>query len=212
MFRCEYWINRLKMFNKILLLFLLIVTKASSFRLIPNDFCFAIETDCRGSYEAQNRYRNVCEHLCHGKFGYKCGSKLCSANETVCDEYFKIKESLNPFFNTIYHEIEKVKFNLFNSIISDCSIWRAKWLSSDICINGKNCIEKQKIHMRSGFVNYQKKIECQCRGNHTYYCGKDYCAKSKNSCNDFYFKFNGFIKPGSLKNCGNNNTVTERLF
>lgn len=50
MFRCEYWINRLKMFNKILLLFLLIVTKASSFRLIPNDFCFAIETDCRGSY------------------------------------------------------------------------------------------------------------------------------------------------------------------
>ena len=61
-----------------------------------------------------------------------------------------------------------------------------------MCINGQNCFRKEEIPSKLNnfkFNSYRKhniiKIDCPCHANHTYHCGKSYCAVNKRTCDLF---------------------------
>lgn len=201
--------------SKVFILILIIQLKvALSIRSI--DICFATEKHCKGSYDSKNNYVIKCENSCQGKYGEHCGTDRCAINKMVCEEHQNIIQTLSLFFKSIKYKAEKEKFVLFNHAIKKCPINHHVWQPSDICINGLNCFQRKEIPMRNDNVYSLKKIDCPCKGEHSYRCGRDYCAVNNKACESFSLGGVGLTKTEAsslgLKGCGNDFITVKKTF
>ena len=168
-----------------------------------NEFCLAHETDCKGQRDSNNNYKIICQDLCHGNYSTNCQPKMCSTSKEACEYLKNEQEKLDPFFNTIYDEIKKLRYNYFQKMIRPCSK-RNNWQSNEICLNKKTCLRRQPTRMRAGSIYHIiVEEECPCPSNHTYYCEENICATNRNACNGFRLKFvnNKDSKKIGLKKC-----------
>ena len=177
--------------------------KSSVEYLKSSEYCAAVQTGCKGIHDSSNNYRVDCQDLCHENYPNLCGPKLCSINELACEQFKQQESSLDPFFKTIYDEINLIKFKFFRNRIQPCPI-RKNWKSSEICLNIKKCTQIQPTRLRASSVYFvTKETECPCTGNHTYYCEPNICSANKYACNGFQLKHknNQQFKLLGLKSC-----------
>lgn len=194
------------------ILMLLILSKRFIICIKLDNYCQATERECKGFYH--DRYQVKCSILCPDKYSVKCEEEehLCATSQRACVEHKEIKTSINSFFRTIYHEVEKIKFIMFNNRIRKCPIVHHTWRSSEVCYNNLKCYELKKLLTRSGSFRYEKRVECPCRGMHSYHCGKHYCAAHKAACDGFFLKHqeNSEFKFLGIKTCNSNFTPNNK--
>lgn len=120
---------------------------------------------------------NKCEH----EYSYSCGPNYCASDETICIMFTRNK--ISTLKNYINSELNENK----------------------ICKNGKNCLRKSKITMRSGTsLKILKPIDCPCNQKFSFQCGLDYCAIDKHECDRFKAKI---VSNDNLKKCGKDNII-----
>lgn len=126
------------MFNKFVLFSFLL-----AFKLIESikstDICYIKKRECIENYNSK------CDNICNGKYNYKCGTEICSINKLKCQEHQILLRLIKLFNETNNFKSEIEVFKSFTHNITKCPY---TWQSSDICLNGINCIEKQEIPMR----------------------------------------------------------------
>jgi hypothetical protein len=66
----------------------------------------------------------------------------------------------------------------------NCSEKRLELNLNDVCVKNTDCYQKQIVPMRSGRVEFLKKIDCKCNKNQ-YVCLNSYCALNKLTCINF---------------------------
>ena len=128
------------------------------------------------------------------KYSFLCDKNKCTTNEETCIRYLEIKlfVAVDDYKRRVLKSEKSKKFELFNKNILNCShtpnsqvVQYSLKASKDLCKTGLVCYEKQSIPMRSGNINYTKKIACKCTGNLNYQCGLYMCTIHKRACDEF---------------------------
>jgi hypothetical protein len=178
--------------SKYFIIIVLLVSEINSLHSNITDFCFSIDTECKGDYSLNGDYKTKCEKLCSGKFDYKCDQDFCALNKESCE-----------IFNRKSQVLRLMHFS-FKEKIKNCPVNSHKISKKDFCINTKNCSENKLKLSRNGFVlNKQSKV-CQCNGKHTYECGQSVCTKSDKACNILSKNLKDLkiqLKKAGIQNC-----------
>ena len=126
------------------------------------------------------------KNYCSGSFSHYCKPDKCSIDRKSCSYFNSLVFVSNIYRFRQNYEKEKKKFNEFKSKITNCSLPKYKWNSSDICLNHVNCIE---ISLGGIIWSREKKsVYCQCAGKHLYQCDKNVCSIDQISCDHYKTK------------------------
>ena len=161
----------------------------------------------------------ICEDTdCHSKHSYKCAENICSINKKECDDYIDFAHYTsmvakdNKYNHVFLRQNTYVdKFKLFHKKIQICAEKIHILQPNDFCKNAFNCLHRQEVFSKLSTFRFRsskkytlKKIDCPCRGNFSYHCGKEFCAVHKTACDlaqkkESYFKINRFTN--EVKSC-----------
>jgi hypothetical protein len=196
------------MFKKEYFLIFLLFNIKSIVNIKSSDLCFSSNKFCK----------QKCEQICLGKHVYQCGSDRCSLNKQICDEHQTMLKTLGQSFNSIKYKIEKEKFLHFNNAIKKCPHIEYVFNLNETCVNGMNCYEKKESLFRSDLIFSIKKIDCPCRGEHSYQCGKNFCTLHNKACialKQSLFSNNDIdaitFDTRNFKKCNNNLVVIKKI-
>ena len=117
-------------------------------------------------------------------------------------------QSVNPFMGA--KDLNRINmFKSFNRNITVCSKKALKTFDSNyFCLNGRNCIEKNKILKGFKHVYTLKKVDCKCPIKKSFKCGQ-YCTLDSIAC-DFTKSKENKKYLNKIINCGNHNTTYFR--
>ena len=202
--------------HRIFLLFALLANFQSTFSIKSTDICFATEKHCKGTYDLKSHYQTKCEILCQGKYNFACGTDRCAVSKAVCDEHQTILHTLSIFFTSVKYRAEKEKYIIFNQTVKRCPTLAYSWQPNDVCLNGVSCYQRKEIPMRNDNIYSLKKIDCPCKGDFSYRCGKGYCAVHNKACEGFFLRdvIISKVEAASLgiKGCGNDFLTIKKTF
>ena len=156
------------MFSKLFILIVLLIIK-SVININSNDLCYISEEVV----------------FCRGKFGYKCGTNVCTQSEEICEKYEQIKDILS---RTFLPNIFVQKYDEFETHIKQCDIKQQLKQEENVCYNRDDCMFKKTLPLRGNFMRVFEKKVCDCVGRLNYKCGVTYCATNKLVCDDFLKK------------------------
>jgi hypothetical protein len=103
------------------------------------------------------------------------------------------------------------KYDLLMKSFKNCSEVSLELNSNDICVKNTDCYQKQIVPMRSGKVEFLKKIDCKCNKKQ-YVCLNNYCALNKQTCINFAKYF--MNQSSDLKKCSpkKNEIVGKKVY
>lgn len=205
------------MFSRYFLFYLAVFLEAY-LCLKSTNFCKLIEKECKGSYDGKLNYKVVCDAgKCIEKYPYKCEKNICTVDKQECEDYLDFsyftnviakKDKLKSVF--LKQDYYEDKFNQFKIKIQNCTEKAYQFKPSDMCLKGVSCYQRQEILSRLNSFGFGanrkfalKKIECPCRGDYSYHCGKQYCTVNRLVCDSFTAK-NIKLKSNEIKNCTGN--------
>lgn len=189
-----------------LLLILVSFSLSSSFKV--NDVCKIEEYECKGVYDSNLIYREICEKNCAGKLMYKCAEDECTLDARACKEYLRMSNLIKSINRLQLFSKEMKKFNSKLNNVSKCQSLKYTFDKSDVCLNGKNCSYRERYTIRNSKYSLSKQIKCRCEGKHNYHCGTDHCSIHKRACTQFIA--NKSLNENKIALCENSNKSYER--
>ncbi len=140
----------------------------------PKDFCMRLQEE------------DECDEL----FIHKCGSSICTQNNTTCTHYIKMNSYLklliqNKVVDTqLLNKFLKAndKIMKFNDEIKNCDY---KFDPKDLCmLKQTNCIEKIISPTEFGYRHVNYKVDCKCPTKLNIKCDQ-YCSVHLEACKFF---------------------------
>jgi hypothetical protein len=180
---------------KYFIIIVLIVSEINSLSSSITDFCFSIDTECKGDYSINGVYKTKCQKECKGKYEHKCSYDICGLNNKSCDSYNKNSRLLGLMHLSL------------QSKIKTCPLTTYKITKNDFCINDLNCFEFRYSLTKMGFNRIKKPVECKCKGINSYKCSKDLCSINDKACilfNKMQSNDKKTVKRTDITKCGNN--------
>ena len=135
----------------------------------PTDLCFTKNNQCLNEYK------------------YKCDTETCAKDKMNCEKYDSLTSlltcSLCKILKSSMYETQMLKLIHFIRIIKECPINENKWTINDVCITATDCFKiKHAPYSFNNGIKIFKKVDCKCKGNYTYNCGRQYCSMDKDVC------------------------------
>ena len=146
---------------------------------------------------------------------HKCGPSYCAKDKNVCERLLNLRY-IARINNLKSMDSQAIKYIKFLASVKVCK--NTKKLTNktfEICLNGMGCSSKKRLFMfkKRIYVSFIiKPIDCPCRDDYGFQCGKEYCSKQESECNEFLKDMNGTIieqMRNGLKKCGNDRYVVK---
>ena len=190
-----------------------------------DDFCkLPLKKSCITKYGDAKPKIKCHFDACQKPFVYKCGQDKCARNQRECErllEYEKfadsnmlqtvnqlsqLSENSKKAFSALVFEIES-----FRQKITVCAKKPEILEPNDICISGKSCYKISKTNnLIFGGIQNLSKIDCSCKGSHSFYCSVKNCTLNERTCKLLNKKQVGNKKVIlKLKNCDDNFMLIE---
>ena len=128
------------------MIIVLLVSEINSLHSNITDFCFSIDTECKGDYSLNGDYKTKCEKLCSGKYEYKCDQDFCALNKESC-EIFNRKSQVLRLMHFSFKE--KIKNCPVNSHKISKKDFNFKMNKSTFLIKVCQIIMNQKVHFQN---------------------------------------------------------------
>jgi hypothetical protein len=181
-------------------LVILVLSLHNTNSMSTNDYCIRILNQCIGSYNSDKKYALTCQKTtCERKLSYECGPDFCAKNKRSCETISNLIIALKTYKGLLLFEKEQEKYSNFMRKIKKCSIKSYALQPDDICINGCHSMARYSFKFRMTENKPAKDMNCPCRGNKTFDCGKKFCAVHSNACDAFKKTETSF----RINDCGN---------
>ena len=145
-------------------------------------------------------------------YNHNCGLSNCAKDKHVCERFLNLRYIAR--FNSLRSmDSQAMKYIKFLASVKNCkNTKKVTNKTFEVCLNGIGCSSKKRLLNKIDVSFIVKPIDCPCRGDYGFKCGKEYCSKQESECNEFLKNINGTnieqMRNG-LKKCGNDRYVVK---